>query len=222
MITILLWRCPLCNTDDALSYRVRWLRPDHLSCAHCGTEWQVQRVIGDDYRLRVIKGEASSIGLELPLAEWYDRMKAGFRLTPLQQDSVALGHGELLYLRGQEAAMIVRADNPLLVGWDQRDAPMGPLAQELVPKWETLEPGCLYMTEQRLIWEGEETACDFWWERVNAVFTWFTRAFGIMYGTTTYRFSIPGQSVLKWLTYSGELAKALEARSGRRIAVSHY
>jgi hypothetical protein len=222
MMTMLLWRCPICGTDDALEYTVRWFRPDHVHCSSCGAVWEVTRVIGDDYRLKVIAGDSAPIGLELPLAEWYDRMKAGFELAPIEDDSIALQANELLYVKGDQVPLIVRVGNPLLSAWEGRDAPMGPLAEELSPKWDTVGVGQLYFTNERLIWQGEQGACDFWWERVNAAFTWFNEIFGIMYGTTTYRFQIPGQSVLKWLTYSGHLAKEIESASGHTIAVSHY
>lgn len=222
MMTMLLWRCPVCGTNDALKYEVRWFRPDYLSCSSCGTIWQVKRVIGDDYRLRVIASEAAPVGLELPLADWYDRMKASFELLPIEHDSTPLGPNEILYLEGEKVPLIVRVGNPLLSGWEGRDAPMGPLAEELTPEWDKVGVGRLLFTNERLIWEGEKTQCDFWWDRVNAAFTWFTEVFGIMYGTTTYRFRIPGQSVLKWLIYSGKLAKQIEADSGHSIAVSHY
>jgi len=178
--------------------------------------------MGDDYRLRVIAGEAAPVGLELPLAAWYDRMKASLELLPIEHDSTPLGTNELLYLQGEKVPLIVRVGSPLLSDWEGRDAPMGPLEEELTPKWDTVGVGRLLFTNERLVWEGEERACDFWWDRVNAAFTWFTEVFGIMYGTTTYRFRIPGQSVLKWLIYSGELAKEIEADSGHSIAVSHY
>jgi hypothetical protein len=222
MMTMLLWRCPVCGTDDALDYRVRWFRPDHLHCSHCGALWEVRRVIGEDYRLRVVAGDTAPVGLELPLAEWYDRMKEGFRLEPLAVQLSQLGSDEVLYLQGVDVPLIVRTGNPLLTGWEGRQAPTGPLPQELAPQWDTVGVGRLLFTNQRLIWAGDQAACDFWWNQVNAVFTWFVEIFGIMYGTTTYRFEIPGQSILKWLTYSGFLAQDIEAATGRSITVSHY
>jgi hypothetical protein len=222
MMTLLLWRCPVCGTNDALQYQVRWFRPDHLRCSHCSTLWEVRRVIGEDYRLRVIAGEIAPAGLELPLAEWYDRMKAAFKLEPLGDQPVELGSDEVLYLEGTQVPLIVRTGNPLLNGWEGREAPTGPLSEELAPQWDTVGVGRLLFTNQRLIWQGDPGACDFWWDRVNAAFTWFIEIFGIMYGTTTYRFEIPGQSILKWLTYSGYLAKEIQAKTGHSIAVSHY
>ncbi len=222
MMNLLLWRCPACGMNDALDYRARWFRPDHLRCSHCGTLWEVRRVIGEDYRLRVIASDTIPAGLELPLAEWYDRMKAGFKLEPLGDHSAELGSDEVLYLEGTQVPLIVRTGNPLLAGWEGRGAPTGPLPEELAPEWDTVGVGRLLFTNQRLIWEDDHGACDFWWDQVNAAFTWFIEIFGIMYGTTTYRFEIPGQSILKWLTYSGYLAAEIEAETGHSIAVSHY
>jgi hypothetical protein len=184
--------------------------------------WELRRVIGEDFRLKVIAGDTAPIGLELPLAEWYDRLKAGFKFVPMQDDALALEQDEFLYAKSAEVPLIVRIGNPLLSAWEGRDAPVGPLPEELTPKWETVGLGRLFFTNQRLVWENGQTACDFWWAKVNAAFTWSAEIFGIMYGTTTYRFRVPGQSVLKWLTYSGEMAKQIRSATGRTIRVSHY
>jgi hypothetical protein len=222
MMTILLWRCPLCGTDDALKYTVRYFRPDHLSCSHCGALWEVRRVIGEDYQLKVIEGRDAPVGLELPLAEWYDRLKGGFKFVPIDGHALAVADGEQVYAQCDDVPLIVRVGNPLLADHTGREAPLGPLPEELTPKWETLGPGQLYFTNERLVWEGADQGYDFWWKNVYAAFTWFVEIYGIMYGTTTFRFRVPGQSVLKWLTYSGELIKQIQDSVGHPIRVSHY
>jgi len=222
MMTILLWRCPVCGTDDALSYQVRWFRPDHLRCSHCGALWEVRRVVGEDYQLKVVAGNDAPLGLELPLAEWYDRMKANFKLAPIENHSLTLRDGEQVYARCDKAPLIVRIGNPVLSDWEGREAPLGPLPDELTPKWETVGEGTLFFSNERLIWASDGKGFDFWWKNVNAAFTWFVEIFGIMYGTTTYRFRVPGQSVLKWVTYSGELVKQIEGTIGHSVRVSHY
>jgi len=52
-------------------------------------------------------------------------------------------------------------------------------------------------------------------------FAFFTEIFGIMYGSTTYRFRLPGQSVLKWLTMPASTAGASRL-NGHKITTSHY
>jgi len=222
MMTMLLWRCPLCGTDDALQYTVRHFRPDHLTCSHCGALWEVRRVVGEDYQLKVVAGEDAPVGLELPLAEWYDRMKAAFTFVPLEDHSLAVNDGEHIYTQCAEVPLIVRVGNPLLSDHSGREAPQGPLPEELTPEWGTVGLGQLYFTNERLIWEGPDKGYDFWWKNVYATFTWFVEIYGIMYGTTTYRFRLPGQSVLKWLTYSGELVKQIQPSIPHHIRVSHY
>ena len=91
MIPTLLWRCPLCETNDALIHLPRRLRADLVRCTYCSAQWRVRRVLGDDYYLRLVKGTEESVekrprrscldlrGLELPLREWYEMMKRGKR-----------------------------------------------------------------------------------------------------------------------------------------------
>jgi len=51
MIPMLLWRCPLCATNDALLHIERRFRADRLICRHCQAEWRVRRVPGDNFYL---------------------------------------------------------------------------------------------------------------------------------------------------------------------------
>jgi hypothetical protein len=77
MIPTLLWQCPLCHTNDALRQQQRWFRLDTVDCTNCRTVWEVQRMIGEDFRLEVIHGAPSATGSQMPLAQWYDLVKGG-------------------------------------------------------------------------------------------------------------------------------------------------
>jgi hypothetical protein len=58
MIPLLLWRCPLCATDDALEHQVRCFRADRVRCRRCRAEWRVRRVPGDNFYLKLVAGQA--------------------------------------------------------------------------------------------------------------------------------------------------------------------
>ncbi len=222
MITTLLWRCPVCGTDDALKARKRWFWPGLLSCSNCGTQWQINRVIGEDYRLVVVAGNDELRGTELSLTEWYDRMKAGLTLVPRNDSRVALDPGEHLYLCCAQSELIVSAQNPLRNHWPLREAPHAPSPDELSAKWGPVGKGTLYMTSERLIWESPQLAVDFPWRRVQSAFTFHVLYFGIMFGATAYRFSTPGQSILKWLTYTGKIANDILLPQGHKMSLSSY
>src|SRR3989442_3887348 len=100
MMEMLLWRCPLCATNDGLRHQRRLFGKELVRCRTCRAVWQVSRVVGKDYQLRVIEGDAASLGLDLPLAEWYDRMKASLSLSPLQDAPMTLLEAESEYLHG--------------------------------------------------------------------------------------------------------------------------
>lgn len=221
-MTMLLWRCPLCRQNDGLQEERPWLRLRGLRCQGCGAAWQVERVIGEGYYLRLVAGPAPRLGQRAPVAAWYREMKAGLNLDPLPNDSLPLAEGEALYLQAANVDLIVNAESPLLVRWLAPEAPTRPPGRgEPRLAWRTLGRGHLYLTDERLVWRDRKAAYDFWWRRVNSVF-WFLSNLGIMYGTVTYRFNMRHEHVLKWLTYAGEIARLVRERHGHVVTVSYY
>jgi hypothetical protein len=118
MIPDLLWRCPLCTTNDALRQRWRLFRPQQLYCTHCGATWNVRRVIGDDYWLKVVASPSypGEVGAGLPLRQWYGRMKGTISLIPISDPAVTLEEGERLYLASRQVLLAAEADDPLFFG----------------------------------------------------------------------------------------------------------
>lgn len=53
MLPTLLWRCPLCATNDALTQSPRPFRDDLVRCRACRAEWRLRRVPGDDFYLEL-------------------------------------------------------------------------------------------------------------------------------------------------------------------------
>jgi hypothetical protein len=222
MIPTLLWQCPVCHCDNALRQQSRWWHPDEVWCTRCGTAWELERVIGNDYRLTVIRGESSTLGSQQPLAAWYDLMKAGVRLQPREKGSLRLEAGEEVYVESREAELIVEDDNPLLARWDEGEAPSqkeGDLGLSFTKRWDR---GQLFLTSERLLWTGRKGQLTFWLRRVNSVHTEVTWFFGVLYGLCSYKFKFHDESILKWLTYTALTAKRIEQRYQHRIAVSNY
>lgn len=53
MLPTLLWRCPLCATNDALTQSPRPFRDDLVRCRACRAEWRLRRMPGDDFYLEL-------------------------------------------------------------------------------------------------------------------------------------------------------------------------
>jgi hypothetical protein len=218
----LLWRCPLCGTDDALHQVHRWRRPPLVRCATCRAEWQLLREDGHDYDLQLVAGPAERVGACANVAAWYREMKAGLTLTARAAPDWVLAPGEELYLQAPAAGLIVNDENPLLAEWNTAEAPRSLAALgEASLRWCSLGPGRLAMSSERLLWRGRRHSCDWSWQRVTSVF-WFMTSLGVLYEMAAYRFDMPREHVLKWLTYAGELAPRIRERYGHRYSVSFY
>ncbi|MBI3824869.1 MAG: hypothetical protein HY294_02615 [Candidatus Rokubacteria bacterium] len=223
MIPNLLWRCPLCHAADALVHRRPWFRPEDLRCTRCGTTWDVRRVIGDDFRLRVVAGELADRGTEMPLAEWYDLMKAGFKLPAMAHDaSLALAPGEELHLESRAADLRTEQDSPLFGEWSSPEAPAQAARDLRLPFMKPWDTGRLALTSERLIWRGRRGTLTFRLQRLNSVHTEVTWYLGLMYGMRQYKVHFHHESVLKWLTYLGTAARRIEEIHHHRIALSNY
>jgi hypothetical protein len=222
VIPTLLWQCPLCHVDDALRHQTRWFKPDQVWCIRCGTAWEVQRVIGSDYRLRVIKGQPAIIGWEKPLAEWYDLMKANLMLVDRDNPTLQLNAEEKLYVQSSQARLFLEEGSPLFNQWESTDAPsqkQGALGFALMKKWDT---GQLSLTSERLIWSSEKGSLNLWLRRINSVHTEVTWYLGLLYGQCRYKIRFRDDSVLKWLTLIALAAERIEQVYNHKISLSNY
>jgi len=222
MIPTLLWQCPVCHCDDALRHKTRWFRPDEVGCTRCGAVWRVRRVIGDDFRLTVVRGEPSVIGVERPLAEWYDLMKAGLRLVAMESPPLRLEPGEELYVQSMRAQLLAEEDSPLFARWEEGEAPWnkeGELGVSFMKRWDT---GRLALTNERLVWTGDRGMLTFRLRRVVSVHTEVTWFLGLLYGLRLYKFRFREESILKWLTYIALSARRIAEAYHHRISLSNY
>jgi hypothetical protein len=220
---LLLWRCPVCLTDDALLHKHRRFRPDHLHCQACGTQWSVRRVQGKDFRLEVVTGPPDLVGLEMALTTWYDEMKRDFQPSPITASGLDLDPGEELYLRTGGVKLIAYPSNDLLKGWAGRKPPRDAiLTLADAGKFQDLGTGKLLLTNRRMMWEGPQGGLDFWLEHIRDVNLRLFFMGRINYGVTPYRFIFTQDSGLKWLTYVATVAQQVAARDGRKITMSPF
>jgi 1-acyl-sn-glycerol-3-phosphate acyltransferase len=221
-VALLLWRCPVCGTDDAVAEDRHILRRHHVSCAACGTTWHLRRVPGSDFRLQVIAGAEDLLGLDMPLTAWYDRIKERFQLCPASLPGLDLLPDEQVYLKTGGAVMLLdRAISLVKEGWRSREAPWAELPAK-PGDWARLGPGTLWLTNRRFVWDGPPGPLDIQWSRVSAVSLRMYSLFGVHHGSTPYRFWLTQDNALKWLTFAGAVAQTGPRADGRPVTVSPY
>lgn len=222
MIPTLLWRCPLCATDDALVHIERRFRADRVHCRACGAEWRLRRAVGDNFYLRLVAGQD---GIppegddERSVTAWYDAMKETLRLEPLCDPAVALEPGEALYLASGPAELIAEEGDPLFFAGpsggdatrrDKRDVGGKPAGR-----------GRLLLTGRRLIWQGEEAACSWPLARLNSAYAFLNYGVMFLVEMRLYTVHFLEESLLKWVTYLALVAPLVEAETGHRITTSN-
>jgi hypothetical protein len=171
--------------------------------------WEVRRVIGGDYWLRVIGGNALLQGQAQPLAQWYDQMKAGVKLVPMQGSSIDLEAGEILWMKSRSVKLLqeILADNGLYISRNRN-----------------LGSGQLFLTNQRLIWTSGRDVHPFRLRQLIAAWpigpAW---RLAIQYeNAQVYKLCFAEESALKWLTYIAMAAQHIEEAYGHKIKVSNY
>jgi hypothetical protein len=222
-ILLLLWRCPVCHTDDALIHERPRFRPQTLSCRACSTRWEIRRMVEKDFRLKVVDGPDDLVGLDMALSTWYDEMKAGFQPSPIPVPDVELLAGEELYLRADGVELLPYKPSALFDGWTGGEAPRAqPGGQSQSPDWASIGTGQLFLTNQRLFWKGPQGGLDFWWPSIRSVFQPWQGVLGIVYGAALYRFALGHEVGRKWLTYAGTLTQEAAAQGGHKATISPF
>ena len=219
MIPTLLWRCPLCHTNDALTHITRRLRPDLVRCLGCKAEWRVRRAPGDDYYLKVVSGPAE-VGLERPLREWYASMKRTVRLNPIADSTVTTRPGEALYLISGPADLIAETTDPLFFGDEASSG--APRSDKSEVEGAMVGRGQLMLTSQRLVWRLGGSVVSFPLHRLHSFYAMLDYGVAFMIGMRLYIVSFVKESALKWINYVALLAQQVEADCGHRIATSHF
>lgn len=219
MVPTLLWRCPLCQTHDALVQKPRWFRPDLVRCTACGTIWELIRIVGGrDYRMRIVQGR--EVGLERPLAEWYDLVKADLTLEAIVDPSLDLEPGEALYLKSKAVELVALRDDPLFEGFFVRKGKPSLTSHAHPPMLERLGVGMLLLTDQRLILRIRGKFYSLWLKSLGAVWLERDRFLVVRVGEQFYLFRFLEESLLKWLTYLKRAIKPVEERYRLRIPMA--
>ena len=225
MIPMLLWRCPLCATNDALVHISRCFRPDLVRCTHCDAVWRVRRVPGDNYYLRVA-GSNTDAEDERSIAEWYDVVKRSVGLVSIDDPGLTRECGEVLYLGSGAAELQAEETDPLFFPGQGNGLPK-------VDKREiggvVVGRGRLFLTNRRIVWQAEHSGdgkppspFSFSLSLLNSVHAMMDYGLALLVGIRLYAVYLPEESVLKWVTYSALVARQVLAETGHVIATSHY
>lgn len=224
MVPTLLWRCPACERNDALVHEVRRWRADRVWCRMCAAEWNLRRMSGDNYYLRMMRGrdgrrpEARD---ERSITAWYDALKATVRLEPMADPAADLAPGETLYLTSQPAELIVQEDDPLFfpatAGKKEPGTGRGQPA-----RGRPVGRGRLFLTSHRLIWHGEAGDVSWSLARLNSAYAFLNYGVMFLVEMRLYTVHFLGESLLKWVTYVALVAPLVEAETGHRITTSNF
>src|SRR5262249_24516497 len=152
----------------------------------CSVTWEVRRLPGNDYWLRVVGGNGSLAGQEGPLVEWYDRMKSGLTLTAISDASIDLGIGETLWAIGKSVELV--RGIPIPVG----------RADLCVLFPHVVGSGRLFLTSERLLWRGRGKLHEFRLRRLEEVWPEPGGVMGIPYDGQRYKLRFATESLLKW------------------------
>jgi len=244
VIPDLLWRCPICASNDALRHSQRWLHLEVVDCTVCGTQWRVRRVVGDNYYLKIARSGGYTTaflpGVELSISAWYDLMKQTVHLEALPEPPNLLEAGERLYLSSGQATLWAEAQPAF-----SRVDPLSPAAAEINPLSVTDLPGTeaecgrvvlgqLFLTNQRMIWQSSSATEEhpkpsadpqpftFPLHSVNGIYAILNLGLSMVVGMRLYYLRFTNESPLKWVTYVALLAPQVKAESGHHIRTSHY
>jgi len=225
VIPTLLWRCPLCATNDALLHITRRLRADRVECTQCGTAWRVSRVPGDSFYLELVQG-AAGVGDKRSIAAWYDTMKETIRLEPIHDPAMSMEAGEVLYLASGAVELQAEETDPIFFP-QQEGRPSAVDKREIGSA--VVGRGRLFLTSRRLAWQGGDAAGEqrsqtksFPLTQVNSAYAMMDYAVAFLIGTRLYTVHFLHESLLKWVTYVALVARQVLAETGHRITTSHF
>ena len=202
MLQTLLWRCPLCKTQDSIKQTERRFRHDLVDCRACKAQWELKRVPGGpDFRMRLIKGNET--GLEKPLAKWYDQILEEIAFEPVDHPAWPISGvtqaDEILYLHSPVIRGMASPNAEIIQKMDSIGTPTEAQAGfGFLP----FGPGQLFFTSERLIFTLTKGASiSFPWGDIRTGDAMMDVALNVGFGEANYMFVLQDQSVLKWLTY---------------------
>jgi len=180
-------------------------------------------VPGDDFYLRLDRPSASHpmpASQERSLAIWYDLMKSNLHLEATQSPYITLQPRETLYLVSQAVELWTAADDPLTAG--KTDNPPGKVSPSDEDLTMLYGRGQLFLTNQRLAWQGETSSHDFHLTRLQGAYAILTLGLAVSVGMRLVFFQFLHESPLKWTSYIDLVAAQEQVEIGRRIETSHW
>ena len=217
MIPLLLWRCPLCTANDALVHVERLFRPDLVRCRSCAARWRVRRVPGDNFYLELIEADRGA-GDERTITAWYDAMKRTVRLVPIDDPAVSLETDETLYLASGMVELQAEESDPSFFP----GAPDATRMDKREIEGRLVGRGRLFLTNQRLIWQGDGSHRCFPLSRVSSAYALLNYGLTLLVEMRLYTVYFLQESPLKWVTYLALVARQVQAETGHLIATSHF
>jgi hypothetical protein len=245
VIQDLLWRCPLCSTNDALRQVKRLFSSQAVNCSHCGGKWLMRRKVGDDYYLRLVKvghnGSSHPSGVEFSVADWYGLMKQTVHLQALPDAQGLLEVDEILYLLSKPTFFWMESHQDHSETKHLRSIfehgnilPETNLKDCTKSKSSPAETGRFFLTNQRFIWQRVPDKSDPWnfssdsdifslpLNEVNGVYLLLNYGLTIVEGMKVYYLRFTNESPLKWITYVDMVSRQLNSLRGHPIHTSHY
>jgi hypothetical protein len=244
VIPDLLWRCPLCTSNDALRHSQRWLHREVVDCTACGAQWRVRRVVGDNFYLKIVRSGGYTTafipGVELSITSWYDLMKQTVHLEALPEPPRLLEAGEQLYLASGQATLWAEAQpvSSMVAPLSSAVAEISPLSGANVPGTKAEDGlvglGQLFLTNQRIIWQpsslttkhpmpsADPQPFTFPLCQVNGIYAILNLGLSMVIGMRLYYLRFANESPLKWVTYVALLVSQVKADTGHHIRTSHY
>ena len=219
----LLWRCPMCHTEGSVFHRIPILGRDLIRCRACGTRWSLKHVVHHDFRLKVEEGHPDVVGLDMALTRWHDEATRGFEPTPIVVGDVELRLAEDVYLEAEGVKLLAYRPSPIFDGYSGREPPraMQPGSREYSDT-ESVGEGRLVATNERLVWKGPDGELDFDWSHVTAISLMLPNVIYVRYGPVPYRFELGRELPLRWLTYTGTLARRVADRDGHELVTTRF
>jgi 1-acyl-sn-glycerol-3-phosphate acyltransferase len=222
-IRTILWRCPMCHTEGSVYHRFPILRREAVRCRACGTRWSVEHVVHHDFRLKVVEGHPDVVGLDMALSRWVDESKKGLDPAPIDIDGVELRLGEGVYIAGEGVGLEVYRPSPLLEGYTGSEPPRAMASgKREYSDTESLGEGRLLATDERLVWQGLDGQLDFEWAYVTSLSFMLPNVIYIRYGPVPYRFTLGRELPLRWLKYTGTLARRVADQDGHELVTTRF
>jgi hypothetical protein len=220
MIPLLIWRCPICTTNDSLVEKRSLFRHLRLHCKACNTIWCERREVGVDSWLSVTESPSypDLVGVELKSRDWYAKMKDSITLTPLDESAIALDEDEVLYLISRNADLTATADNPYFFEPDPELT-----LSDLRKTSGKVGKGRVLLTNQRLIWEGiDGRTVALPLTKLNSVYALRNKNLILLYELHMLSLRFSEESLLKWLTYFSKVGEGFKHISGHTITTSRF